>query len=57
MRVRRLVRSFSDLVVLILLIGFFYFGCSGPLLMPLGFSLLQRKSSEHRSFNSCGVWA
>ena len=45
MRVSKLVRSFSDLVALILLIGFFYFGCAGPLLRPLGFSLLQSKSS------------
>ena len=51
------VRSFSDLVVLILLIGFFYFGCAEPLLRPLGFSLLQSESSEHRSFSSCGMWA
>ena len=28
MRVSKLVGSFSDLVALILLIGFFYFGCA-----------------------------
>ena len=57
MRVSKLVRSFSDLVVLILFIGFFYFGCAGPLLQPLGFSLLQSNALEHTSFSSCGVRA